>query len=92
MLTYSNEKDSLSLSLSLSLYTLSLSLSLSLYIYIYKKAEVYEKIWVLLEGVWILKEELRGIHPEERYKTVFCIPNYYYQWMVMPFELKNATS
>ena len=33
-----------------------------------------------------------GIHPEERYKTAFCIPNHYYQWTVIPFGLKNAPS
>ena len=31
-----------------------------------------------------------GIHPEERHKTAFCIPDHHYQWIVMPFDLKNA--
>ena len=33
-----------------------------------------------------------GIHPEERYKTAFCIPDHHYQWTVMPFGLKNDPS
>ena len=41
----------------------------------------------LKAGFWQL-----GIHPEERYKTAFCIPNHHYQWIVMPFSLKNAPS
>ena len=41
----------------------------------------------LKAGFWQL-----GIHPEERYKTAFCIPDHHYQWTVMPFGLKNAPS
>ena len=33
-----------------------------------------------------------GIHLEERYKTAFCIPDHHYQWTIMPFGLKNASS
>ncbi|KAK0606560.1 hypothetical protein LWI29_000648 [Acer saccharum] len=33
-----------------------------------------------------------GIHPDERYKTAFCLPNAQYQWTVLPFGLKNAPS
>ena len=38
-------------------------------------------------GFWQL-----GIHPEERYKTAFCILDHHYQWTVMPFGLKNTPS
>jgi hypothetical protein len=38
-------------------------------------------------GFWKL-----GISPEERYKIAFCIPNAQYQWTVMPFGLKIASS
>eukprot|EP00257_Ricinus_communis_P024146 XP_015584293.1 uncharacterized protein LOC107262618 [Ricinus communis] len=38
------------------------------------------------------KKRLLGIHPEERYKTAFCIPDAQYQWTVMPFGLKTAPS
>ena len=31
-----------------------------------------------------------GIHPENKYKIGFCIPDHYYQWQVMPFGLKVA--
>ena len=41
----------------------------------------------LKAGFWQL-----GIHPGERYKTAFCIPDHHYQWNVMPFSLKNAPS
>ena len=41
----------------------------------------------LKTGFWQL-----GIHPEERYKTTYCIPDHHYQWTVMPFGLKNAPS
>ncbi|XP_023903831.1 uncharacterized protein LOC112015633 [Quercus suber] len=41
----------------------------------------------LKAGFWQL-----GIHPEERYKTTFCILDHHYQWTVMPFGLKNAPS
>ena len=33
-----------------------------------------------------------GIHPDDRYKTAFCIPNAQYQWKVLPFGLKTAPS
>ena len=49
-------------------------------------AKVFSK-FDLKTGFWQL-----GIHPEERYKTVFCIPNHHYQWTIMPFGLKNASS
>ena len=48
--------------------------------------KVFSKFY-LKAGFWQL-----GIHPEERYKIAFCIPNYHYQWTVMPFGLKNAPS
>ena len=49
-------------------------------------AKVFSK-FDLKVGFWQL-----GIHPEERYKTVFCILVHHYQWTVMPFGLKNAPS
>ena len=49
-------------------------------------AKVFSK-FDLKVGFWQL-----GIHPEERYKIAFCIPNHHYQWTVMPFSLKNALS
>ena len=33
-----------------------------------------------------------GIHPKERYKKAFCIPDHHYQWTVVPFDLKSAPS
>ena len=33
-----------------------------------------------------------GIHPDDRYKTAFCLPNAQYQWKVLPFGLKTAPS
>ena len=33
-----------------------------------------------------------GIHPEDRYKIAFCIPDHHHQWTVIPFGLKNAPS
>ena len=33
-----------------------------------------------------------GVHPEERYKTAFCLPNRHLQWNVLPFGLKTAPS
>ena len=47
-------------------------------------AKVFSK-FDLKEGFWQL-----GIHPKESYKIAFCIPNHHYQWIVMPFGLKNA--
>ena len=41
----------------------------------------------LKSGFWQL-----GVHPEERYKTAFCIPNRHLQWNVFPFGLKTAPS
>ena len=38
-------------------------------------------------GFWQL-----GIHPEDRPKIAFCIPDHRFQWTVMPFGLKNAPS
>ena len=49
-------------------------------------AKVFSK-FDLKVGFWKL-----GIHPEDRYKTAFCIPDHHYQWTVMPFGLKNASS
>ena len=49
-------------------------------------AKVFSK-FDLKAGFWQL-----GIHPEERYKIAFCIPDHHYQWTVMPFGLKNALS
>jgi len=49
-------------------------------------AKVFSK-FDLKEGFWQL-----GIHPKESYKIAFCIPNHHYQWIVMPFGLKNAPS
>jgi hypothetical protein len=50
------------------------------------KAKVFSK-FDLKSGFWQL-----GISPEDRYKTVFCIPNCQYQWIVMPFGLKVTPS
>ncbi|KAK0585709.1 hypothetical protein LWI29_032859 [Acer saccharum] len=33
-----------------------------------------------------------GIHPDERYKTAFYLPNAQYQWTVLPFGLKTTPS
>lgn len=41
----------------------------------------------LKSGFWQI-----GIVPKDRYKTTFVVPNGQYQWRVMPFELKNASS
>ncbi|KAG8488426.1 hypothetical protein CXB51_016475 [Gossypium anomalum] len=41
----------------------------------------------LKAGFWQL-----GVHPEDRGKTGFCIPNHHFQWKVMPFGLKTAPS
>ncbi|XP_019251027.1 PREDICTED: uncharacterized protein LOC109229941 [Nicotiana attenuata] len=41
----------------------------------------------LKSGFWQL-----GIHPEERPKTGFCIPDHHFQWKVMPFRLKTTRS
>ena len=49
-------------------------------------AKVFSK-FNLKAGFWQL-----SIHPKERYQTAFCIPDHHYQWIVMPFGLKNAPS
>ena len=49
-------------------------------------AKVFSK-FDLKAGFWQL-----GIHPEDRYKTPFCILDHHYQWTVMPFGIKNAPS
>jgi len=49
-------------------------------------AKVFSK-FDLKTGFWQL-----GIHPEDRYKTGFCIPDHNYQRRVMPFSLKVAPS
>jgi len=49
-------------------------------------AKVFSK-FNLKVGFWQL-----GIHPEDQYKTGFCIPDHHYQWRVMPFGLKVAPS
>ena len=41
----------------------------------------------LKSGFWQL-----GIHPEDRPKIGFCIPDHHFQWKVMPFGLKTAPS
>jgi len=49
-------------------------------------AKVFSK-FDLNAGFWQL-----GTHPEDRYKTGFCIPDHHYQWRVMSFGLKVAPS
>ncbi|RDX86622.1 hypothetical protein CR513_32028, partial [Mucuna pruriens] len=51
-----------------------------------RESNIFSK-FDLKSGFWRL-----GIHPEERYKTAFCIPNAQYQWKVLPFGLKVAPS
>ncbi|RDY13610.1 hypothetical protein CR513_01438, partial [Mucuna pruriens] len=51
-----------------------------------RESNIFSK-FDLKSGFWQL-----GIHPEERYKTAFCIPNAQYQWKVLPFGLKVAPS
>uniref|UniRef100_A0A1J3EQA9 Reverse transcriptase n=1 Tax=Noccaea caerulescens TaxID=107243 RepID=A0A1J3EQA9_NOCCA len=41
----------------------------------------------LKSGFWQIR-----IHPDERYKTAFCLPNRHLQWNVFPFGLKTAPS
>jgi hypothetical protein len=41
----------------------------------------------LKSGFWQL-----GVHPDEQYKTAFCLPNRHLQWKVLPFGLKTAPS
>ena len=49
-------------------------------------ARIFSK-FDLKAGFWQL-----GVHPEERFKTAFTVPNAHYQWTVMPFGLKTAPS
>ncbi|CAH8278553.1 unnamed protein product [Arabidopsis lyrata] len=49
-------------------------------------AKIFSK-FDLKSGFWQL-----GVHPEERYKTAFCLPNRHLQWNVLPFGLKTAPS
>ncbi|RYQ84276.1 hypothetical protein Ahy_B10g103413 isoform A [Arachis hypogaea] len=49
-------------------------------------AKIFSK-FDLKAGFWQI-----GLHPEDRYKTAFCIPEAQYQWTVMPFGLKVAPS
>ena len=50
------------------------------------EAKIFSK-FVLKAGFWQLE-----IHHLESYKTTFCIPQYHYQWTVMPFGLKTVSS
>ena len=50
------------------------------------QAKIFSK-FDLKAGFWHLE-----IHPLERYKTAFCIPQHHYQWTVMSFSLKTAPS
>jgi hypothetical protein len=49
-------------------------------------AQIFSK-FDLKAGFWQL-----GIHPDDRPKTGFCIPDHHFQWSVMPFGLKTAPS
>ncbi|KAH9686156.1 hypothetical protein KPL70_014259 [Citrus sinensis] len=49
-------------------------------------ARIFSK-FDLKAGFWQL-----GISPVDHHKTAFCIPDAHYQWTVMPFGLKVATS
>ncbi|QHO48459.1 polyprotein [Arachis hypogaea] len=49
-------------------------------------AKIFSK-FDLKAGFWQI-----GLHPEDRYKTAFCIPEAQYQWTVMPLGLKVAPS
>ena len=57
----------------------------SLFVHI-RDAKVFSK-FDLKAGFWQL-----GIHPHDRPKIAFCIPNAHYQWKVMSFGLKVAPS
>ena len=57
----------------------------SLFVHI-QNAKVFSK-FNLKASFWQL-----GIHPDDRPKTAFCIPNAHYQWKVMSFGLKIAPS
>ncbi|KAH0781398.1 hypothetical protein KY290_000996 [Solanum tuberosum] len=50
------------------------------------KAKYFSK-FDLKSGFWQL-----GIHPKDKFKTGFYIPDHHYQWKVMPFGLKPAPS
>jgi hypothetical protein len=58
---------------------------MTLFSYLYN-AKVFSK-FDLKAGFWEL-----SIHPEDQYKTGFCIPDHHYQWRVMHFSLKVAPS
>ncbi|RYQ97353.1 hypothetical protein Ahy_B08g093396 isoform A [Arachis hypogaea] len=49
-------------------------------------AKIFSKFDLKI-GFWQI-----GLHPEDRYKTAFCMPEFQYQWTVMPFGLKIAPS
>ena len=49
-------------------------------------ANIFSK-FDLKSGIWQI-----GVLPEERYKTAFIVPHGQFQWVVMPFGLKNAPS
>ncbi|XP_015389838.1 uncharacterized protein LOC107178762 [Citrus sinensis] len=57
----------------------------SLFVHI-QNAKVFSK-FDLKASFWQL-----GIHPDDRPKTAFCIPNAHYQWKVMSFDFKVAPS
>lgn len=49
-------------------------------------AQIFSK-FNLKSGFWQFR-----IHPDDKYKTTFYIPDHHFQWTVMPFGLKNAPS
>lgn len=51
-----------------------------------RKARIFSK-FDLKSGFWQL-----GLHPDDRPKTGFSIPNHHFQWTVLPFGLKTAPS
>ena len=70
----------------INLSTVSLKMINFPYIVHIRDAKVFSK-FDLKAGFWQL-----GIHPHDRPKTAFCIPNVHYQWKVMPFGLKVVPS